>query len=144
MLPPIRPLLTLRVSPRAFSCSRRTFSVTTRSRQQIHDADEITFKSHISNTKDKVILVDFYEDWCPPCKVLSPLLERLEGDPSLIGAQSLDLVTIKGESVPNLALEYKIRAVPTVFAFRNGSVIGKFTGALSLPQIKSWFTTLMK
>lgn len=90
--------------------------------------------------------------------MLSPLLQRIEGDPSLIGAQPLDLVTIRGEDAPNLSVEYnvsitlkhnphadlvaQIRAVPTVFAFRNGTVIGQFTGALSLPQIKSWFATL--
>jgi thioredoxin 1 len=46
--------------------------------------------------------------WCPPCKVLSPLLERIERKPSLIGAKELDLVTLQGENVPDLAEEYKV------------------------------------
>ncbi|KAF8511022.1 thioredoxin-like protein [Hysterangium stoloniferum] len=109
---------------------------------------EQTFKQHIANAKDsgKVILVDFYEDWCPPCKVLTPLLHKIEGDPSLIGApvDSLDLITIKGETVPDLAREYQIRAVPTVIAFKNRAAIGQFVGALPLPGIRSWYSALKK
>jgi thiol-disulfide isomerase/thioredoxin len=50
--------------------------------------------------------------WCAPCKQLSPLLERIEGDPSLIGARALDLVTLKAGDVPSLSAEYKVSASP--------------------------------
>ncbi|KIJ35808.1 hypothetical protein M422DRAFT_255814 [Sphaerobolus stellatus SS14] len=134
-------LLRARLGSNSAAVYRRGFAASQCARQVIHDADESTFKSHIANTKDKIILVDFYEDWCGPCRVLSPLLERIEKDPSLIGASTpLDLITLKGENVPELA----IRAVPTVFAFKNGSVIGQFLGALPLPQLKDWYATLPK
>ncbi|KAF8586567.1 thioredoxin-like protein [Ramaria rubella] len=135
----------IRASSRAIPRTSRAFSATSTTSQQIHDASEHTFNSHVANTKDKIVLAKFYEDWCPPCKVLAPLLERIEGDPSLVGAQALDLITLQAEKgVPNLAAKYKVYALPTVFAFKNGIVIGQFTGALGLPQIKSWFSTLEK
>lgn len=49
--------------------------------------------------------------WCPPCKVLSPLLERIESDPTLIGASpsSIDLITLNGEMTPKLFQEYRVK-----------------------------------
>ncbi|GJJ12576.1 hypothetical protein Clacol_006819 [Clathrus columnatus] len=118
-------------------------------------------RDHVSTVKDKVIIVDFYEEyvllflshtyaygigsWCPPCKVLSPLLERVEKDPTLIGAtmSSLDLITLKGELVPNLFDEHCIRSIPTVMAFYNGTKVGEFVGAKDIPKMKEWYATLV-
>lgn len=124
---------------------RRTFATTPIKRDAIYDATESAYRNHVSTIKDKLVIVDFYEDWCPPCKILSPLLERVEQDPSLLDAppSSIDLITIKGDLTPQLFEEYKIRAIPTIKAFYNGKQVGEFVGAKDLKGMKEWYSTLV-
>ncbi|TFK76236.1 thioredoxin-like protein [Pluteus cervinus] len=89
--------------------------------------------------KDRIVLVDFYADWCGPCRVLSPILERLVEDPDTKSGSGLplDLVTINTEDTEGAQLgqKYKVRALPTVVAFRDGKPIDQFVGALAEPHV---------
>jgi thioredoxin 1 len=85
-----------------------------------------------TRTNERVALVDFYADWCGPCKTLSPILEKLTHDADLKTGSGLqiDLVTVDTDEQGALAQRYNVRALPTVVAFRGGEPVKQFVGAL--------------
>lgn len=80
------------------------------------------------------VLVDFWADWCGPCKMLGPVLERLAAEP---GAR-WSLVKIDVEAHPELAQRFGIRGIPDVRLYAGGEEIARFTGALPEPQLRTW------
>jgi len=99
--------------------------------QQYLDASPSTF-IHATSSRNSVVLVDFYADWCGPCRLLSPTLERLTSSSSHLEAgsgASVDLVTIDVDKHPELAAEHQVRSLPTVLAFKEGRIVAKFIGA---------------
>jgi len=115
----------------------RNFRSSTSRKEQIHDANAETLAKAISkeNSGGKVVLVDFYADWCGPCKMLSPILEKLTaGSPSTTrtgSGRTVDLVTVDTDTEIELAQKYKVRSLPTVIAFKDGEVVEQFVGALN-------------
>jgi putative thioredoxin len=85
------------------------------------------------------VLVDFWADWCGPCKQLSPLLEKLETH----YAGRVKLVTVDTEAQPQLAQHFQIKSLPTVYAFVNGQPVDQFQGLLPEGQIKAFIDKLM-
>jgi len=112
----------------------RTFASSARRDEHFLNVDTDGFERAVSKdrAKGKVVLVDFYADWCGPCKMLSPILEKLTKDESMQSGsgRSLDLVTVDTDTQIQLAKEYNIRSLPTVIAFRDGKPISQFMGAL--------------
>ncbi|KAF8891263.1 thioredoxin-like protein [Infundibulicybe gibba] len=104
-------------------------------------ADLQTFQK-ATQSKDRVALVDFYADWCSPCRQLSPILESITNDPATKSSSGLpvDLVTIDTEDEPGFELgqKFAVRALPTVIAFRDGKPIGQFVGALNEPGVRKF------
>ncbi|KAL5533263.1 hypothetical protein ACEPAF_5039 [Sanghuangporus sanghuang] len=128
---------------------RRSFRSTACRKEQFFDADQATFAKAISkeNSQGKVVLVDFYADWCQPCKMLSPILTSLTSPENAEkvktgSGRSLDLVTIDTEEQGNLAMQYGISALPTVFAFKDGKPIQKIVGALPEKGVKDFVASL--
>ncbi|KAK0421865.1 thioredoxin-like protein [Armillaria borealis] len=121
--------------------SRRHFSSTPHRFDHYLDADFHTFKK-VTTAEGRIVLVDFYADWCQPCKVLSPILEQLTDDPATETAsrQPLDLVTINSDTEEGreLCQRFKVRALPTVVAFQGGKAIKTFTGALREHQVRQF------
>jgi len=86
-----------------------------------------------TTAKEKIVLVDFYADWCNPCKTLTPVLKSLTVDASVKtgSGSSLDLVTVDTDQRYELAQKYQIRSLPTVIAFKGGKPVDKFIGVLN-------------
>jgi putative thioredoxin len=88
----------------------------------------------IEQSKTVPVLVDFWAQWCGPCRILAPVLEKLAER----HAGKWVLVKINTEEFPEISAEYGIRSIPNVKLFSNGAVIDEFVGALPEYQIEQW------
>ncbi|EPT04079.1 hypothetical protein FOMPIDRAFT_1022159 [Fomitopsis schrenkii] len=117
----------------------RSFHSTLRRDEIIKQANAETFRKAISN-KDRTVIVDFYADWCQPCKVLAPVLEKVVKNPEMKTSTGtpVDLVTVNADEEADLAAEFDVRALPTVMAFREGKPVGKFAGAFPEADVRAF------
>lgn len=65
-------------------------------------------------------LVDFYADWCGPCKMIAPILEEIDGD--------VDILKVNVDHHPDLANEFKVMSIPTIIYFKDGNMVKRVTG----------------
>ncbi|MBT8379828.1 MAG: thioredoxin [Ignavibacteria bacterium] len=91
-------------------------------------------KEVIEKSYDKPVLVDFWAEWCAPCKMLGPVIEKLAEE----NKNDWELVKVDTETNQETAANYGVRGIPNVKLFRNGEVINEFTGALPEPAIIEW------
>lgn len=91
-------------------------------------------KDVIDKSFEKPVLVDFWAEWCGPCKMIGPVLERLAEE----NKENWELVKVDTDNNPQIAMQYGIRGIPNVKLFRNGRVINEFTGALPETAIIDW------
>ena len=89
---------------------------------EITDAnfDEVVLKS------DKPVLVDFWAEWCGPCRMVGPIVEELAGEydgKAVVGKVDVD-------SNPGISMKFGIRNIPTLLVFKNGEIVDKQVGAV--------------
>jgi len=103
----------------------------------IHSIGEQEFQSIvIDNSFKQPVLVDFWADWCEPCKVLAPLLEKLVDE----YAGKLILAKVDTEQEKNLAAHFQIKSLPTMKLIMNGQIVGERTGALPESEIRAFIS----
>jgi len=85
------------------------------------------------------VLVDFWADWCAPCRILKPILEKLAAD---YGGRFI-LAKLNSDQNQELAARYGVRGIPNVKAFVNGEMVDEFTGALPEAQIRAFIDSLL-
>jgi thioredoxin 1 len=74
---------------------------------------------------DHPVLVDFWAEWCMPCKMMEPVLEELAGEYD--GSLSVARVNVDEEG--DLAMRYNVVSIPTLLLFKNGEIVGEHIGA---------------
>ncbi|MCH2023025.1 MAG: thioredoxin [Saprospiraceae bacterium] len=82
---------------------------------------------------EKVAVVDFWAQWCGPCRAIAPIIEELASeyeDSVLIGKVDVD-------SNQELAMQYSIRSIPTILILKGGEVLEKHVGAITKPALQS-------
>jgi thioredoxin 1 len=104
----------------------------------IQNLDKSNFDATI-NTND-VVLVDFFADWCGPCKALHPALEELAKDFNGVAVIS----KINVDQSPELEAQFKVRSIPALFYFKNGEIVGTQNGVQSKSVMTSHLTSMIK
>jgi putative thioredoxin len=92
----------------------------------------------IERSRREPVVVDFWAEWCGPCRALGPVLEEATN------AAGVTLVKVDTDANQKLALDYGIRGIPAVKAFRNGHVVSEFVGAIPKPRVEEWLAELTK
>jgi thioredoxin 1 len=87
----------------------------------------LTDKNFQHQTKNSVLLVDFWAEWCPPCKMMAPVLNDVAAE--LTGNAYVGKVNV--EQYQALAQQYQVRNIPTMILFKNGKEITRFVGIKS-------------
>jgi thioredoxin 1 len=83
---------------------------------------------------EKPVLVDFFAEWCGPCKQMAPALDELAEEM----ADQVTIVKIDAEESPDAPTKYGIRGFPTLLIFKNGEVAASKMGAMRKSELKQW------
>ncbi len=92
----------------------------------------------IAYSNQSPVVVDFWAEWCGPCKVLSPTLEKLASESD----GGFRLAKVDVDANPNLTMQYKVQSIPSVKAFRDGLIVAEFTGARGEAQVRDFLRSL--
>jgi len=103
--------------------------------QEVKDED---FEVTVLQSKTPV-LVDFWAEWCGPCKMLSPIIDELSKDLS----GKVKIVKMNVDDEPKKPSELGIRGIPTMVLFKNGMPIGTKVGVLPKASLKEWIESLI-
>lgn len=104
------------------------------------DASASSFERDvIEASRQKPVLVDFWAPWCGPCRVLGPMLEKLE----LAYAGRIRVVKINSDQESELAAQFAVRSIPYVVAFVDGQPVDAVVGVLPEPQLRAFVDKLL-
>lgn len=87
------------------------------------------FDNYIINEK-RPIIVDFWAEWCGPCKMMHPILESIENSRTDIAIAKVNV-----DNVPELSVKYGITSIPTFILFKNGEIVKKAVGYMSADEL---------
>lgn len=92
----------------------------------------------VAYSKQVPVIVDFWAEWCRPCKALTPILEKIAEE----NRGSFRLAEVNVDDSPNLALRYSVRSIPNVKAFRDGQVVSEFLGQQPENRVKDFIRNI--
>ncbi|RQW81959.1 tetratricopeptide repeat protein, partial [Micromonospora globispora] len=105
------------------------------------DVTEATFQSEVlERSLSTPVIVDFWAEWCEPCKQLSPVLERL----AVEGGGAWVLAKIDVDANPRIAQMFRVQGIPMVYAVVGGQPIDAFSGVVPEAQLRQWIQAVVK
>ena len=81
-------------------------------------------------SSENTTLIDFYADWCGPCRMLGPVIEEIANE-----KKDLNVATLNVDTLKDLANQFGVRSIPTMIVFKNGKEIKRLVGFLPKEQI---------
>ena len=89
-----------------------------------------------SLVSDGVVVVDFFADWCGPCKMLGPVLEELSNSRG-----EVKVVKINVDEEEDLARRFGVMSIPTLYLFKDGKQVDNRVGFMPLPELEEWINS---
>lgn len=90
--------------------------------------DDTTFEKEV--VSNDIVLVDFYADWCGPCRALAPILEELDSD-----CGSTKIIKVNVDEAEKTARKFGVMSIPTIILFKNGKEVSKKIGLCSKEEL---------
>ena len=101
--------------------------------EHVINATDDNFEEHVLKAKSPV-LVDFWAEWCGPCKMIGPLVDEVAADME----GEVKVVKVNVDQCPETPAKYGVRGIPTLLIFKNGDVIATKVGAMSKAQLETF------
>jgi thioredoxin 1 len=92
---------------------------------------DATFEAEVLKS-DKPVLVDFWAEWCGPCRMIAPVVEEMAGEYE--GKAKITKLDV--DSNPQVSMMFGIRSIPTLLIFKNGKIVDQIVGAVPKPVLK--------
>jgi thioredoxin 1 len=90
----------------------------------VHALTDATFKDYIA-TATKPVLVDFWATWCPPCRMIEPVLAQIAAE----NPDALEIVKVDADACPETARDERVMAMPTLNLYQGGKLVYQIVGA---------------
>lgn len=100
----------------------------------ISDAD---FENEVLKSEEPV-MVDFWAEWCGPCKALSPIVDEVANEV----AGKMKVVKVNIDQNPNAPTKYGVRGIPTLMVFKGGELVDTKVGGMSKAQLSDWLSSI--
>ena len=97
-----------------------------------HDVTDATFADEVLNSED-TIMVDFWAEWCGPCRAVSPILDAIAAE----NPDKIKIVKLNVDDNPQIAMKYQITSIPAMKVFKGGEVVKTIIGAKPKPAIEA-------
>ena len=98
-------------------------------KENVLEVTSENFELEVLNS-DKTVIIDFYADWCIPCKVLSPIVKEVANE-----NENIKVVKINIDEVQDIANQYSIMSIPTLVVIKNGEEVNRSVGVISKTEI---------
>lgn len=98
----------------------------------IKSLSDVNFKDFVASVQTPV-LVDFWADWCGPCKMIAPVVEEVAGEYQ----GKVQVAKVNVDQNRNIAAEFKINSIPTLIVFKGGSEVDRFVGFKTKKELKT-------
>lgn len=101
----------------------------------VSDAD---FENEVLKA-DEPVMVDFWAEWCGPCKALSPIVDEVANEV----AGKMKVVKVNIDENPNAPTKYGVRGIPTLMVFKDGELVDTKVGGMSKTQLNDWLSSVV-
>lgn len=102
-----------------------------------HQVTDNNFETEVLKASGPVV-VDFWAEWCGPCKALSPLIDELADE-----KDNVKVVKVNIDEAPEAPTNYGVRGIPTVMVFKDGEVVDTRVGGMSKQQLTEWVESVV-
>ena len=100
-------------------------------KKMVNIFNEENFENEVINS-EKTTIVDFYADWCGPCKMMSPVIDKIAEE----NAENIKVGKVNVDENQDLAMKYNVMSIPTILVFKNGNIAKTFVGVTPKQEIE--------
>ena len=104
----------------------------------VHNTTDSSFENDVIKS-DQPVLVDFWAEWCGPCKMVSPILEELAGE----FGDKVKIVKVNIDENPETPTKFGVRGIPTLMVFKGGELVSTKVGAMPKQAMSEWVSSAL-